>query len=285
MNQERLIREVIASKEPARLQKLLVSHCDQFNSTVAKVLKERIDEVNRAEPRYALELADVGLSAAEICSNTIAQAWMLWARAHAQVQLEDYQSGLASCDAALHILQDIGDVHTAAQVQVSQLFALVNLGREEQVIQLGNTIRADLERYDDQYALARLDMNVGIAYDDTDRHEQALECFKSAAVRFEALEKPLEVLRARINSAIALEYLDRYDDALNVYAQVRPALVELDKPMVLARNDFNMGVLYFWLGDYTNALEKLEGARTVFKDLQVLAEMDQVDLYRAMLRL
>lgn len=285
MNQEEFIRQVLAVKTPARLQKLLTAHCDQFNPPVANALKERVDEVNRADPRQALELAEVGLRAAEICSNVNAQAWMMWARAHAQMQLEDYQAGLASCDAALQILQYSGDAHTAAQVQVSRLFALVNLGQEEHVVQLVNSIRSTLEQYDDQHTLARLDMNVGIAYDNTDRHRQALRCFESAAERFEILQKPLEVLRARINSAIALENLDLYDDAIAVYTEIRPALVMLDKPMVLARNDFNMAVLHFWLGDYARALDEFGTARRVFSELDVPAEMDQVDLYRAMLYL
>lgn len=282
---EALLREILLTKDPCRLQSLLTSHCTSFDAQAAKVLKEHIDQVNRAEPRHALALAEAGVSAATICSNDRARAWMLWAQAHAHMQLENYKAGVACCDAAVQIFESTYNVLTAAQVQVSRLFALVNLGQEEQVIQLAGAIRKDLERYDDQYALARLDMNVGIAYDDTDRHEEALAHFKAAAARFEVLNEPLEVLRACINVAVALEYLDRYDEALQVYVDIRPKLVELDKPMVLARNDFNMGVLYFWLGDYTLALRKLEEAHLAFQHLGVLAEMDQVDLYRAMLYL
>ena len=282
---DEFIREIISISDPALLREWFVRRCDQFDLAVVRAIKEWIDEVNRAEPRRALALAEAGLAAAEACSNPTARAWMLWARAHAQMQLEEYQAGLASCDAALALLRSQGDAHTAARVEVSRLFALVNLGREEAVIRSSDAIRAALEQYDDQYALARLEMNMGIAYDNTDRHGQALQCFESAAARFEALGRPLEVLRARINSAIALENLDRYDDALAVYTEIRPALVALDKPMVLARNDFNMAVLHFWLGDYARALGEFEAARRAFSRLNVSAEMDQVDLYRALLYL
>jgi len=285
MDQKQLAREILAVKDPACLQGLLVCHGDQFGATAARALKERVDEVNRADPRQALALAEAGLLASENGSDPIARAWMLWARAHAQMQLEDYQSGLASCDAALEILQDGGDLQTAAQIHVSRLFALANLGQEDEVIQRADALRTTLEQHGDQYTLARLDMNAGIAYDNTDRHTQALRCFESAATHFEALGKPLEVLRARINSAIALENLDRYDDAIAVYTDIRPTLVALDKPMLLARNDFNMAVLHFWLGDYALALSEFEAARLAFSALNVPAEVDQVDLYRAMLYL
>jgi CHAT domain-containing protein len=285
VEQEKLIREIQAVGEPVRLQELLASHCDQFALEVVKALKERVDDLNRASPCQALALAEAGLSAAEACSDAIARAWMLWARAHAQMQLEDYRSGLASCDAALEILRDADHLHTAAQVQTSRLFALVNLGQEEEAIQLADGIRSILEQHGDQYALARLDTNLGIAYDDTDRHEQALAHFEAAGARFEALQEPLEVLRARINTAVALENLDRYDEAIAIYSEVRPDLVALDKPMVLARHDFDMAVLHFWLGEYARALEGFEAARRAFSKLDVPAEMDQVDLYKAMLYL
>jgi hypothetical protein len=101
MDQKQLAREILAVKDPACLQGLLVCHGDQFGATAARALKERVDEVNRADPRQALALAEAGLLASEIGSDPIARAWMLWARAHTQMQLEDYQSGLVSCDAAL----------------------------------------------------------------------------------------------------------------------------------------------------------------------------------------
>jgi hypothetical protein len=89
MDQKELIRQALTAREPACLHDLLVRHCAQFDPAVAQALKGCIDAMNRANPAQALAFAQIGLSAAEDCSKAVARAWMLWARAHAQMQLED----------------------------------------------------------------------------------------------------------------------------------------------------------------------------------------------------
>jgi CHAT domain-containing protein len=230
-------------------------------------------------------MADVSLLAAEVAGDELCRALALWTKSHPLMMLEDYAGGLSLCDEAIALCHRGGHEWEAARVQVGRMFALINLGRFDETLRLDESIRPVLEQHDDTLFLARLDMNVGVAYDFADRYEDALVACERARERFVALGNSLQVARIDMNRAITYENLDRFDEALAIYQHIRDFFLQQGTMLEVARADFNMAILHFRQGQYGAALSQFQSAYEGFRALDVASEMDQVILYESMLYL
>lgn len=278
---EQFTQQLYWTEDKTEQRRLLVENRRQISSALMIAIKARVDEANLRAPQEALQMAEVALLAAEVASNDLCRALALWTKAHPFMNLEQYAEGLTLCDEALALCHRTGHEWEAARVQVSRMWALINLGRFNEALQLSKSVRPVLKKHEDLMFLARLHMNAGVAYDFADRFEEALTAYERAKDIFAALDDPVQVARIDMNRAIAYENLDRFDEALSIYRRIRDFFLQQDTMLEVGRADFNMAILHFRQGEYGASLRKFKEAYNEFQALGVPSEIDQVLLYES----
>jgi tetratricopeptide (TPR) repeat protein len=279
MTPEQLAQRLLEIEDRDEQRRLLVEHKVLVSPALMNALKAAVDGANLRAPQQALRMASVSLLAADVAGDELCHALALWTKSHPLMMLEDYAGGLILCDEALALCQRYGHEWEAARVQVSRMFALINLGRFDEAIHLGESTKPVLEQRNDLLFLARLEMNAGVACDFADRYEEALAAYERARERFAALGNTVQVARIDMNRAIAYENLDRFDEALDIYQRIRDFFLQQGTMLEVARADFNMAILHFRQGQYDAALSRFQKAYEGFRTLNVTSEMDQVVLY------
>ncbi|MFN2197708.1 MAG: CHAT domain-containing protein [Anaerolineales bacterium] len=193
----------------------------------------------------------------------------------------EFTAGIQAYDqaAAIYTRLDL-PVQTAESV-VGKLYALMNLGRYDEALQVGEWARDILRAHEEWLTLARLKTNLALIHSRLGRDLEALELLDLAAEAYRQLGVDGEAYwpRLELNRAVVLRNLGRFDEAIAASQAALSQHEKLGQSVAAARARQNLAVTYFVMGRYNETLVMLEEAREVFQQDDRQRHIVMVELF------
>jgi CHAT domain-containing protein len=183
-------------------------------------------------------------------------------------QLEgDMEGSLHRLEQAVSLFQALGQLHTAARVQVSQVIALAVLGRYDEAIACGVSARQVFISLADELSAGKIEQNLGGIYLRRDQYREAERFLRSARERFLQVGDQGQLAKNENNLAMALTMQHRFREATALYEQALVRAAEGGLEVLQAEIEDDLGRLALNQGQYDRALDYLERARRRFAAL------------------
>jgi tetratricopeptide (TPR) repeat protein len=282
---EQWVADLLALPGGAERQAWLESHREAIDLACIEALKAQAEACRLQDTPRALEIAGLAQEAASLAEDPDPRLAALasWARGNVLMYTADFRGCAEAYRAAEPAYAACGDELSVARLQTNRVFALTNLGRQQEALDLAEKARRGLlaAGQENSRFMAVLDMNVGVACRQAGRFEEALAAYEHGRHLFETLGDPVQMARTDINRAKVLEKLDRFREAGPLLEHARAVLSGHDVALDVARADLNLAHLAFRRGRYREALALYVRAREGFAALDNELETASVDFYRA----
>ncbi len=181
MASQDLAQQLLGLPDVEAQRRFLEAHTPQLNDDVASALKERADHLLRVDITSALKAVDLLYLLAEYTGNLAHRGLGLRAEGNVRsIAMGEYQRAIELYDEAARVYQDQGRLVDQAQSQVGKLWALANLGRYAEALQVGEWASRVLEEHGEWQTLAVLTMNMGIVHSRAGDDAASLEMFNRA---------------------------------------------------------------------------------------------------------
>ena len=260
--------QLMASSTYEDQQKLLRDHFPNFKQQevdeLAERLKEKVVNLLWSNTQDALLLSDLILYLAELSKIELHHALGLRAKAQAiMLGMGEHQQALDLYDQAIEIYQRLGDSLGQARVNVTRIWALANLGFNDQAMEDAEKAARVLKEQAQWRSLATLHNNLATIHNRAGKSKLALEMHTNARKAFIQLGEEGEQFLATSELNRAWDYyeLAQYDDSIRASQEALVLAKKLDQSTVIARATHNMGITYFRLGRNNEALHLFEQAR------------------------
>lgn len=248
------------STETARC-KLLARHprlvCLETVTRLAEMVVERI----RISTQEAVYLAEAAVLVAHRTRRKEAMALASRAKANALYAFGDNRAAMEHHRRACRLYESLGNWKEAARTLSTSIQPLILLGEYDQAFQAADRAREIFTRLNEQWRLARLQINVGNIYHRLDRFEEAIAHYEQAyegLLQHEDAEAFGVVLS---NMAVCLISLNDFQRALATYQRARSFCLQHKMPLLVAQADYNIAYLYYLRGEYSRAIDALFAAR------------------------
>ncbi len=223
----------------------------------AEVLRLAYVDLQRAE-----RLAQATGWLADVLNDESARAFSLRSRGHVYFAQGQHPKALELYEAAIVLLERLGQDVDVGRTLTSGLQALIYLGRYDQAFQWAERARVIFETHGDQLRLARLASNMGNILYRQDRHAEALEHYGQAREPLARLGEPRDLAAVLSNMAVCCTSLGRFADAVAYYEAAREHCVRHGLPLLVAAADYNIAYLHYLRGDYLRAMRLYRVSRT-----------------------
>lgn len=281
-----LLEEWLQLPDEAARQNFL----DQPNQDLANLLAElvaKVDFLCRSNPPQALELAQQGLGVAERLSDSTARGQALRVQANALRALGRPEEALPLYQQALALFRQAENPAEEARTYLGELAALSMLGRYEECLRYGATVRRRLLRLGDRLNLAKLLSTLAIINHQIAHYPSALRLHNRSLKLFQEAGLSEMLPPGQVNRANTLTQLNRFRQAEADYRSSREAFSARGMSALVAVIDVNLGFLLFRQGRYNEAIALLSSARDGFEataqtDKRALAELDLAFCYSAL---
>src|SRR3972149_191279 len=267
MDAQRFVEELLKIADPALQQQFLTEHASSLDDPVAYALKAQADQFLRADIKRSLQVVDLLYHMAELTGNPGHRALGLLAEANARsIGLGLYQRGIDLYDEAAEIYRAQGQVVDQAKSQVGKIGSLMNLGRYQEALDIGQWANTILETHAQSRPRATLIMNIGITYERLGDLTKALDMQEQAGTLYRQLEADGEagLGSVELNRAILFRKLGRFEESIEACEAARAILARLGQRVEAARAQQSLALTYFVLGRYNEALACLDQVRDVF---------------------
>ena len=182
-------------------------------------------------------------------------AWTGGIAALVEGRMED---ALARLQEAQSLFDGLGQPHTAAETQVSQLMALAMLGRYDEAIATGQQARDTFLSHGDLRAAGKIELNLGNLRFRRDEYDQAESHYRAAHERFAAVNDVELLVMADNGLADVLTWESRFDEAVRIYEQAFATAQAAGLAVLQAMLKGNLGWLELSRGNHDHALQHLE---------------------------
>jgi len=248
-------------------RRFLETHAPLLDDDVARAIKQRADQLLRADVQRCLQVARLLIGLAWPAGKPLCRALGLLAEANARsIGLGEYQRALELYDEAAEIYQACGCVVERARAQIGKVWPLACLGHYTQAVESGEWASEVLEAHAEWRALADMTMNLAAIHGRQGEDSNALALLDRALELHRQLGGDRQPILPLIeqNRAIVLRNLGRFEASIAASQKARLALTELGQTVEAARAQQNLANTYFVLGRYNEALKLLNEARDVF---------------------
>jgi CHAT domain-containing protein/tetratricopeptide (TPR) repeat protein len=279
-----LAEKLISAANETERKNLLDENINQADVSLARVLKEICYESWTTEPTKAQKAAKAIKSLLKINPNEETEALCFWVTGISELTRGKLESAVENLDKAAAAFQKIKQEHTSAQTQVAKLLALALLGRYEDAISCGKKALRIFEKYDDELAAGKIEMNIGNIALRRAFYTEAESFFLAARQRFIRLDEKTWLTMCANNLAIIYSALNDFRKAEDFYAQALENAREAKMLVTVAEIEASMGNLSMYRGKYDDALRYLELSRQKYDDLKMphqtaIAELEIADIY------
>jgi tetratricopeptide (TPR) repeat protein len=264
---QELVQQLLGLPDLKAQKRFLKEHAPLLDDDVACALKDEVDHLMRADVSSALKVVDLLYLLAEHSGNPAHRCLGLRAEGNVRcIALGEYQRAIELYDQAAWAYHDQGRLVEQAQSQVGKLWALTNLGRYSDALEVGEWAGHILQEHGQWQALAVLTMNMGIVHSRAGDDAASLEMFDQAEALYRQAGAEGEPywFSAHINRAIALRMLGRFEESIQAARIACEGLRQLGQKIPAARAQQCLALTYFMLGRYNEALEHLDEVRDVF---------------------
>lgn len=215
----------------------------------SEVLRLAYVDLKRAE-----RLAQASEWLADLLGDESARAYSLRSRGHVNFARGQHSEALECYQAAIRLLEALGQEVDVGRTLTSGLQALIYQSRYDQALQWAERARAIFERQGDHLRLARLASNIGNILYRQDRYAEALEYYERAREPLTRLGEPRDLAAVLSNMAVCCTSLGQFAAAVAHYEAARDHCVQHDLPLLVAAADYNIAYLHYLRGDYIRAL-------------------------------
>ena len=154
---------------------LLTRHAALLDVCLARELKAICLDAWGSDPVRATDASLALTKLASIIREPEASALAAWTAGIAALVNGRMKRAVEHLDDAEAQFTRLNQPHTAAETQVSKLYALAMLGRYDEALQCGLHAREVLIAHDDALAAGRIEHNLGNIYQRRDRYDKAEE--------------------------------------------------------------------------------------------------------------
>ncbi len=157
-----LLAQLLALPEPKSQRTFLNEHAVHLDpENTAKRLKDQADQFLRIDIQRALATAELLKEYSDLVKDPRHKALGLLAEANARyIGLGEYEKAVALYDQAGQIYHNAGCLIDQAISQIGRIGALVNLGRYEEALAVGEWAGTILEEHKDWFQLAKMTGNL-----------------------------------------------------------------------------------------------------------------------------
>jgi CHAT domain-containing protein len=263
---------------------LLAENKNQVDAELALALKEICYESWTSEPTKAQKAAKALKSLVKINGDKEIKALCFWVAGISELTRGKIESAVENLDRAAEMFQKIKQEHTSAQPQVAKLLALALLGRYDAAIASGKKALKIFEKYDDELAAGKIEMNIGNIALRRAFYAEAEAYFLAARRRFIRLDDKTWLTMCANNLAIIYSALNDFRKAEDFYEQALSHARAAKMLVTEAEIEASMGNLSMYRGKYDDALRFLELSRQKYEDLKMphqtaIAELEIADIY------
>lgn len=284
MQTQELIARLLKTNEKIRQRSLLKKHAQLIDLTLAEELKNTYYQFWTTEPRKTRNAATALECLFEILPLDEVNALANWVRGIAFLTEGKNERAIASLDAAARKFSLLQKPYQAAQTQVSKLYVLALLGRYGETVEVGEKALRIFEKYGDELAAGKIEMNLGNINLRRDFYLEAENFFLSAQKRFAKLGETMWLTMCENDLAIVYSAVNDFHRAAKFYSQSL-AHAEAEKMSVTqAEIEASMGNLALFRGRFDEALNFLESSRQKYEILKMphqkaIAELEIADIY------
>jgi tetratricopeptide (TPR) repeat protein len=284
MVRRKLAERLISAKNESERKHLLDKNKNQADTQLAFALKEICYESWTTEPTKAQKAAKALKSLLKVNGNDEIEALCLWVTGISELTRGKIESAVENLDKSAEAFQKIKQEHTSAQPQVAKLLALALLGRYDAAIASGKKALKIFEKYDDELAAGKIEMNIGNIALRRAFYSEAERYFLAARERFTRLDDKTWLTMCANNLAIIYSALNDFRKAEDFYAQALANARAAKMLVTEAEIEASMGNLAMYRGKYDDALRYLEFSRRKYEDLKMphqtaIAELEIADIY------
>ena len=178
----------------------------------------------------------------------------------------DYQKGIDCYDQAAKIYRKHGRKLDEAWSQNGKIYALLNLGKYDQALAVGQWAAQIFRELEAWLPLAEVTVNMAIIPGRLGQDKEALQLLDEASELYLLhggdSAKRLDVVD--MNRSVLLRNLGRFDEAIAINQRILEKQLQQAKPVAAARSQQNLARTYFILGRYNEALALLDAAQRGF---------------------
>jgi tetratricopeptide (TPR) repeat protein len=238
-------------------------HADLVQAAVVSNLTALIPQLVKSDRNKALAVAETALMIAHRLGDAECVALSLRARANAHYSLGQSKTALENHAQALRLFRSLGHSEQVARTLSSSIQPLILQGRYRQAFAAAREARKIFTQQQNQWRVARLDLNLGNILDRQDRFAEALECYKRAYryLSVHGQDDPEAVAVALHNMAVLYVRLNDFRAAEGTYEKARTFAAAHDMPVLVGQADYNIAWLHYLRGDYSRAISMLRAAR------------------------
>ncbi len=258
--QQWIAQLALLSTEAERRKFLAKRHSLVRQDFVERLAQSVVERV-RISTQEALHLAEAAILIARRLKRKEALALGFRAKANALYSAGDNRAAAELHQKALHLYEALGNWKEAARTLSSSIQPLILLGEYDEAFRAAERAREIFTRFDEQWRLARLEINVGNIYHRQDRFEESIAHYERAYQGL-LLHKDMEGIAVVLsNMAVCLISLNDFARALATYQRARSYCAQHNMPLLVAQADYNIAYLYYLRGEYSRAIESLYAAR------------------------
>jgi tetratricopeptide (TPR) repeat protein len=284
MKRSTLAARLIAAGNNRQRQKLLAAHSALADVGLASELKDHCYRVWTTDPADARRAAAASRSLADFNPDHEIIALGRWVQGIADITSGKLESAVDNLDEATRLLRRLGREHESAQPMVAKLIALAMLGRYDAAERTGEKALEIFQKYDDQLAAGKIEMNLSNLVSRRDQYKAAERFCLSAYRRFKKINEPTWRTMAENGLANTYAQLNDFDRAEKFYADALHSAVREKMRVTVAEIEASMGNLALFRGRYAEAIRMLELSRQKYEKLGMphqtaVAELEIADIY------
>lgn len=284
MSRPELAKKLASATGAADRKRLLRENPRLADEKLALAIKDYCYDVWTSEPTRMRGAAAALQVLCKFSPGDGTRAYLRWVSGISDLTRGRLEQAIGNLHSAGEIFQDLGREHESAQARVATLIALALLGRYGEAIETGEKVLKILDKYGDDLAAGKVEMNLGNIVSRRDLHLRAEKYYLSARERFIRAGHKREQIMAENGLAITYSQLNDFRKAETVFAR---ALEIARGEMLLteAELEASMGNLALFRGRYDEALKFLELSRRKYLELDMphqraVAGLEIADIYR-----
>jgi CHAT domain-containing protein len=285
MNRAELTKKLAGAKTAAERDRLLADNMRLADEKLALALKDLCYATWTSEPTMAQRAAAALKSLYKFNPAENIRPFCLWVSGIADLTRGKLEPAIENLNTAGSAFLDTGREHESAQARVATLMALALLGRYDEAVAIGETILKVLDKYGDDIAAGRIEMNLGNIVSRRDLHLQAEKYYLSARKRFIRVGDTSSQIMAENGLAITYAQLNDFKRSEKVFAGALEIARRGNMLLTEAEIEASMGNLALFRGRYDEALRFLELSRRKYEELGMphqtaVAGLEIADIYR-----
>ena len=284
MKRPQLAKRLLAAGSVHEVKRLLSANARIADKRLARELKELCYASWTAEPAAARRAARALDLLAAIRPETEILALSAWVGGIAEIAKGKLDAAVERLEEASRRFRKLGSEHESARPLVAVLIALGMLGRYSEAKKIGRKALGILEKYGDNVAAGKIEMNLSNIVSRLGKHREAERYCLSALRRFKKTSEP--EWRAMAENGLANTYteLNEFKKAEKYFKAALETAAGAGMTLTVAEVESSLGNMALMRGRLDEALRFFELSRQKYETLRMphqtaIAEMEIASIY------